>query len=307
MIFLRDLDMIHEKELLIESERFRSLYPDYAKMKHVKEADIPPDYISLRRLIRDKLYVSDDYTRENVNADFYIRWELLKIQDKKIMDIYDDIEEKKNEEIYPYYADYNYIDFIKSDMWKYLTRTIGHFPRFMGPMRPPYVHVLERKLLLVPNRLKEYVNEIIGYDKYELEILDDIIANDENFHNIQRHNSNDGQILPWPLYNTAEGQQYLAKKMKEIRTPKIISKAKELYDKSDDELEPIKYQLHYLKEEPLFKKLCENKTQSPNYVELLSERIEKYEKEHKEEDYNIDRILRLFFEERHKKQRKSCK
>ncbi|MBQ2591878.1 MAG: hypothetical protein II567_01180 [Candidatus Riflebacteria bacterium] len=78
--------------------------------------------------------------------------------------------------------------------------------------------------------------------------------------------------------------------MKEFRKPKIISKARELYDKSDKELEPMKYQLHYLKEEPLFKELSEEKNEMPNYVKLLSERITKFESEHQDVNYEIDYI-----------------
>ena len=95
--------------------------------------------------------------------------------------------------------------------------------------------------------------------------------------------------------------------MKEFRKPKIISKAKELYDKSDKELEPMKYQLHYLKEEPLLKELSEEKNEMPNYVKLLSERITKFESEHQDVNYEIDYIRFNVLQEYEEKEVKKYK
>ena len=291
MFFLRDLDMVHELELLIKSDMFKKLFPDYDETKRIREEEIP-DYDNLQNLFLFQ-YVDEDYVKkEKIKPDFWIRWKLLDFQDSHLVRISHDICKRKNEELYPFYANYDFIDLDHCEMMEYYHSEMNLDCLVEFRIIPSFIRKLSQKEYALES-MKSYVNDMIGYKDWERDewsIFYNIETYDEEFQNILKHNSKDGKPLPWPLFNTAEGQQYIAKKMKEFRIPKIISKARELYDKSDVELEPMKYQLHYLKEEPLFKELSEDKNEVPNYVKLLSERIAKFESEHQDVNYEIDYI-----------------
>ena len=291
MIFLRDLDMIQEQELLIESDMFKKLFPNYDDTKRISEEEIP-DYGTLHKLLFFHNCDDDYIIKEKIKPDYWIRWKLLNIQNSHLIKMSHDLCKRKNEELYPFYANYDFIDLDHCEMMEYYNSETNSDFIIEFRMEPCFIDELLQKKYTFES-IKSYVNDMIGYKDWERDewsIFYNIETYDDEFHSILKHNSKDGNPLPWPLFNTAEGQQYIAKKMKEFRKPKIISKARELYDKSDVELEPMKYQLHYLKEEPLFKELSEDKNEVPNYVKLLSERIAKFESEHQDVNYEIDYI-----------------
>ena len=308
MIFLRDLDMIQEQGLLIESDMFKKLFPDYDDTKRISEEEIP-DYGTLHKLLFFHNCDDDYIIKEKIKPDYWIRWKLLEIQNSHLVKMSHDMRKRKKEELYPFYANYDFIDLDHCEMVEYYDSEMSLDCLIEFRMIPSFIRELSQKVYTLES-MKSYVNDMIGYKDWERDewsIFYNIETYDEEFHSILKHNSKDGKPLSWPLFNTAEGQQYIAKKMKEFRKPKIISKARELYNKSDNELEPIKYQLHYLKEEPLFKELSEDKNEMPNYVKLLSERIAKFESEHQDVNYEIDYMWFNVIQEYEEKRSKELK
>ena len=116
MIYYRDQDMLKEEEKLYNSEKFKSIYPDYdpsKKDKDVDEKDIT-DYRSLTLELGYPLY-DNEYIRNRIKPDFWIRGNLFLLQEKQIEKVYQCILEFTDEELYSYCANYDFIDLTRTE------------------------------------------------------------------------------------------------------------------------------------------------------------------------------------------------
>lgn len=190
----------------------------------------------------------------------YICEKLLKLNDK---------------DLYKLYASNELIDLLHCDKFKELftrgRREDHNSPCAFIRMRPCPLN--KRPEHILNNKIKEFasikskVDQLLGYN--EEEILNELL-NSKEF--MEKYPLWPEQLADRELY-VEDGLQYLINKLKQIRKPKIITKANELIKLSNEELIKLENELNHLMQEQICLDICDDASIIPNNVKLLQELI----------------------------------